>query len=145
GIRRIDDDVGDLLGVAESHEGPALAAVGRLPHAVAVRDVAADRILAAADAAIAPIVPPKYLSVTGAHDSPALIDLKTPPPGVPIQNSFGRDGLPVAATERPPRYGPISRQWTPVRLSESCAWRRAGSARAGSSRRGKRTGSNHRV
>src|SRR6187551_535339 len=53
--------------------------------------------------AIAPIVPPKYLSVTGAHDWPALIDLKTPPPVVPIQNSFGRDGFPLAATERPPR------------------------------------------
>src|SRR5438105_2283382 len=53
--------------------------------------------------AIAPIVPPKYLSVTGAHDCPALIDLKTPPPVVPIQNSSEREGLPVAATERPPR------------------------------------------
>jgi hypothetical protein len=60
--------------------------------------------------AIAPIVPPKYLSVTGAHDWPALTDLNTPPPVVPSQNSFGRDGLPATATERPPRYGPISRQ-----------------------------------
>src|SRR3954471_21840866 len=51
--------------------------------------------------AIAPIVPPKYLSVTGAHDWPALIDLKTPPPVVPNQNSFARDGLPATATERP--------------------------------------------
>src|SRR3954468_18850874 len=51
----------------------------------------------------APMVPPKYLSVTGAHDSPAFTDLKTPPPVVPIQNSSGRDGLPVTATERPPR------------------------------------------
>src|SRR6476661_6484688 len=53
--------------------------------------------------AIAPIVPPKYLSVTGAHDWPALIDLKTPPPVVPIQNSSGRDGLPAPATDLPPR------------------------------------------
>src|SRR3982751_5351967 len=49
--------------------------------------------------ATAPMVPPKYLSVTGAHDSPALIDLKTPPPGVPIQHSLGRIGLPVTATD----------------------------------------------
>src|SRR6476659_1496890 len=68
---------------------------------------------------IAPIVPPKYLSVTGAHDWPALIDLKTPPPVVPIQNSFSRDGLPVTATERPPRNGPTSRQRSPVKASES--------------------------
>src|SRR4051812_38287888 len=52
---------------------------------------------------IAPMVPPKYLSVTGAHDWPALMDLKTPPPVVPIQNSSGREGFPTAATERPPR------------------------------------------
>src|SRR5512143_1209931 len=53
--------------------------------------------------AMAPIVPPKYLSVTGAHDCPALTDLNTPPPGVPIQNSSDRDGFPVTAAERPPR------------------------------------------
>src|SRR5690242_21705463 len=68
---------------------------------------------------MAPIVPPKYLSVTGAHDWPALIDLQTPPPVVPIQNSFSRDGLPVTATERPPRKGPTSRQRSPVKVSES--------------------------
>src|SRR6476619_1102985 len=67
----------------------------------------------------APIVPPKYLSVIGAHDWPALIDLNTPPPVVPIQNSSGRDGLPTPATERPPRYGPISRQRTPASANES--------------------------
>ena len=68
---------------------------------------------------MAPIVPPKYLSVTGAHDWPALIDLKTPPPGEPIQNSFGREGFPTPATERPPRYGPISRQRRPANAMES--------------------------
>src|SRR5512142_1048354 len=81
--------------------------------------------------AIAPIVPPKYLSVTGAHDWPPLTDLKTPPPVVPSQNSFGRDGLPATATERPPRYGPISRQWTPAKRIESvCAARAVGRASA---------------
>src|SRR5690242_2046827 len=79
-----------------------------------------------ADTAIAPIVPPKYLSVTGAHDSPALIDLNTPPPVVPIQNSLGRDGFPVTATERPPRNGPSSRQRTPVRAPVSAAMRASG-------------------
>src|SRR3954463_1293404 len=67
----------------------------------------------------APMVPPKYLSVTGAHDSPALTDLKTPPPVVPIQNSLGRDGLPATATERPPRNGPSSRQRRPPSADES--------------------------
>src|SRR3954471_14587581 len=71
----------------------------------------------------APIVPPKYLSVTGAHDCPALIDLKTPPPVVPIQNSSGREGFPVTATERPPRNGPTSRQRRPAKERESCAGR----------------------
>src|SRR5436305_1171709 len=70
------------------------------------------------------MVPPKYLSVTGAHDCPALMDLKTPPPVVPIQNSSGRDGLPVAATDRPPRNGPTSRQRSPANATESrCAAR----------------------
>src|SRR3954470_20417059 len=53
--------------------------------------------------AIAPTGPPKYLSVAGAHDCPALIDLNPPPPVVPIQNSSGRDGLPTPVTDRPPR------------------------------------------
>src|SRR5436305_13077111 len=48
--------------------------------------------------AIAPMVPPKYLPVTGAHDWPAVTDLNTPPPVVAIQNSSGRDGLPAAET-----------------------------------------------
>src|SRR5215212_3032904 len=70
----------------------------------------------------APSVPPKYLSVTGAHDWPALIDLNTPPPVVPIQNSFSRDGFPVTATDRPPRKGPTSRQRSPANAVESrCA------------------------
>src|SRR4051794_1368177 len=68
---------------------------------------------------IAPMVPPKYLSVTGAQDSPAFTDLNTPPPVVPSQNSLGREGLPVTATERPPRYGPSSRQRTAPKAAES--------------------------
>ncbi len=48
GVRGVDHDVGDLTRGAESEEAPRLAAVGRLPHPVAVRDVAANRILAAA-------------------------------------------------------------------------------------------------
>ncbi len=69
--------------------------------------------------AIAPIVPPKYLSVTGAHDSPPFTDLNTPPPVVPIQNSLGRCGLPVTATDRPPRNGPSSRQRNPPNAAVS--------------------------
>src|SRR5579884_1012376 len=82
---------------------------------------------------MAPMVPPKYLSVTGAHDWPALMDLNTPPPGVPIQNSSGREGLPVTATDRPPRYGPISRQCTPAKTVESRWAKSAAGTRARSS------------
>src|SRR5438105_15118882 len=60
--------------------------------------------------AIAPIVPPKYLSVTGAQDSPPFTYWNTPPPVLPIQNSLGRRGSPVTATDRPARNGPTSRQ-----------------------------------
>src|SRR5687767_6043370 len=59
--------------------------------------------------AIAPIVPPKYLSVIGSQVSPPSVVLKTPPPVVPIQYSCGRAADPATATVRPPRYGPISR------------------------------------
>ena len=68
----------DLPRVAEAHERPRLAAVGRLPDAVAVRDVAANADISPPPTyttsgfegatAIAPMVPPKYLSVTGAQD-----------------------------------------------------------------------------
>src|SRR3954462_6644617 len=60
--------------------------------------------------ATAPMVPPKYLSVTGAHDSPAFTDLNTPPPVVPSQNSLGRDGLPATETDRPPRWARTPRR-----------------------------------
>src|SRR5437763_9476602 len=69
--------------------------------------------------AIAPIVPPKYLSVTGAHDSPPFTDLNTPPPVVPIQNSLGRCGFPVTETDRPPRNGPSSRKSSAPNAAES--------------------------
>src|SRR3954469_9064434 len=81
-----------------------------------------------AETPMPPMVPPKYLSVTGAHDWPALMDLKTPPPVVPIQNSSGREGLPETATERPPRYGPTSRQRRPASARESCAAKATGRA-----------------
>ena len=65
--------------------------------------------------AIAPMVPPKNLSVTGAQDIPPSVVLKTPPPVVPIQYSFGRFAEPATATERPPRYGPSSRHFMPAK------------------------------
>src|SRR5439155_3658813 len=65
------------------------------------------------------MVPPKYRSVTGAQDSPPFTLLNTPPPVVPCQNSFGRCGFPVTATDRPPRKGPSSRQRTPVKATLS--------------------------
>src|SRR5947209_19257263 len=42
------DDVADLPRLLEAHVRPALPAVRRLPHTVAMRDIAAERILAAA-------------------------------------------------------------------------------------------------
>jgi len=52
---------------------------------------------------IAPIVPPKYLSVTGSQLAPPSVVLNTPPPVVPNQNSYGRAAEPATATDRPPR------------------------------------------
>src|SRR6185312_1510010 len=49
GIARVELDPRDLLRLLETHRRPRLTAVGGLPHAVAVRDVAADGILATAD------------------------------------------------------------------------------------------------
>src|SRR6266576_5921324 len=48
---------------------------------------------------IAPIVPPKYLSLAGVHVSPPSVDLKTPPPVVPIQYSCGRAAEPARSEE----------------------------------------------
>src|SRR5438477_11892562 len=70
---------------------------------------------------IAPIVPPKYLSVTGSHVLPPSVLLKTPPPVVPNQYSLGRAAEPATATLRPPRKMPISRQVSPAKTVESDA------------------------
>src|SRR5215212_729296 len=68
---------------------------------------------------IAPIGPPKNLSVTGTQVIPASVVLRTPPPVVPHQYSYGRDAEPAAATERPPRMGPISRHFIDAKKPES--------------------------
>src|SRR6266850_1718197 len=54
---------------------------------------------------IAPMVPPKYLSVDAAHVSPPSVVLNTPPPVVPIQNSATRDAEPATATRVNERTG----------------------------------------
>src|SRR5664279_2133439 len=56
---------------------------------------------------IAPMVPPNSFSPLGSHVSPPSVDLNTPPPVVPIQNSATRAAEPATATDRPPRNGPI--------------------------------------
>src|SRR6266702_3799540 len=71
---------------------------------------------------IAPMVPPKYLSVTGSHVLPPSVLLKTPPPVVPNQYSLDRAAEPATATLRPPRKMPISRQVRPAKTVESYAW-----------------------
>src|SRR6184192_505667 len=68
---------------------------------------------------IAPIVPPKYLSVTGSQVAPPSVVLKTPPPVVPIQYSLGRAAEPATATLRPPRKIPISRHLRAAKTVES--------------------------
>src|SRR3989442_5671071 len=68
---------------------------------------------------IAPIVPPKYLSVAGSHVLPPSVVLNTPPPVVPNQYSFGRAADPATATLRPPRKMPISRQVSAAHTMES--------------------------
>src|SRR6266496_2223497 len=82
---------------------------------------------------IAPMVPPKYLSVTGSQVLPPSVLLKTPPPVVPNQYSLGRDPEPATATLRPPRKIPISRQVSAAKTVESYAC--AGAERAGQKRR----------
>src|SRR5689334_23453847 len=68
---------------------------------------------------IAPMVPPKYLSVTGSHVLPPSVLLNTPPPVVPNQYSLGRAAEPATATLRPPRNIPISRQVSAAKTVES--------------------------
>jgi len=110
GIGRVYADPRDLLRLSEPERRPRLAAIGGLPDSVAGRDVAPDGVLAGADihdvrvrleTPIAPMVPPKYLSVAAAHVSPPSVVLNTPPPVVPIQNSATRDAEPATATLRP--------------------------------------------
>src|SRR2546429_9802749 len=62
----------------------------------------------------APIVPPKYLSVTGSQVSPPSVVLKTPPPVVPIQNSLGRGAEPGTATVHPTRKIPVPPLFRPA-------------------------------
>src|SRR5207248_8881436 len=78
-----------------------------------------------------PIVPPKYLSVTGSQVSPPSVVLNTPPPVVPIQYSLGRDAEPATATERPPRKMPISRHLRAANTVESYGAACADARRAG--------------
>src|SRR5690349_9880268 len=83
--------------------------------------------------AIAPMVPLKYLSLIGCQFMPPSVVLNTPPPAVPIQYSSGRWTEPVAATDRPPRYGPTSRHRSAANAVVSyCpwAWARVGTASA---------------
>ena len=68
---------------------------------------------------IAPMVPPKYLSLAGSQVSPPSVVLKTPPPVVPIQYSLGRAAEPATATDRPPRKIPISRHFSAANTVES--------------------------
>src|SRR5262249_1316746 len=49
GVPGVDANARDVVGVGQADVLPGLAGVERLPHTVAVRDVAADRLLAAAD------------------------------------------------------------------------------------------------
>jgi hypothetical protein len=77
------------------------------------------------------MVPPKYLSEAGAHVMPPSTVFQTPPPVVPIQYSSGRARLPAAATERPPRNGPSSRQVSAASAVVSAAGAPARGAAAG--------------
>src|SRR6187401_2618429 len=69
--------------------------------------------------AMAPMVPPKNRSLIGVHVSPPSVVFITPPPVVPNQYSLGLATDPAAATERPPRSGPTSRQRSPPNTAES--------------------------
>src|SRR5260370_1005452 len=60
-------------------------------------------------------------SVTGVQFSPESVVFQRPPPVAPKYPSFGRPRTPLMAIDRPPRSGPIERQWYRFRIVVSRA------------------------
>src|SRR5919109_1526286 len=59
------------------------------------------------------------LNPRNVHVRPPSVVFITPPPVVPNQYSLGLATEPAAATDRPPRSGPTSRQRSPPNTAES--------------------------
>jgi hypothetical protein len=144
-VSPVDVDAGDVL-FLEAEQRPRAAAVGRLPEAVTVRRVAADAGLAApthttsglrASTAIAPIVPPKYLSLIGVQVRPPSVVFITPPPVVPNQYSLGLATDPGHGDRPAAAIRATSRQRNPPNTAES---RTIGVVGAGGTRRTGRVG-----
>jgi hypothetical protein len=67
-----------------------------------------------------PIEITRWLSNTGRHVTPLLIDFQIPPPAAAAKNVFDGDGMPVTSEIRPIVFaGPIFRQRKPAMVVES--------------------------
>src|SRR6266851_1975767 len=64
--------------------------------------------------AIAPIEETGCLSKSAVQFPPPSVDFHTPPAAPPKKYVFGSPGMPVTASDRPPRNGPTSRHFIPL-------------------------------
>src|SRR5688572_5396457 len=58
-------------------------------------------------------------SVTGSHVVPPSVVFQSPPPVAPKQYSNGRAAEPATPIDRPPRFGPMLRDWSAPKMVES--------------------------
>src|SRR5258708_34275162 len=61
--------------------------------------------------ATAPMEDMRSLSVSDVQLPPPSVDFHSPPAAAPRKYVFGSPGIPVTASARPPRYGPMSRHF----------------------------------
>src|ERR1700736_2480644 len=77
---------------------------------------------------IAPTDATGCLSKIGVQFPPPSVDFHTPPAAPPKRYVFGSPGIPVTASERPPRYGPINRHLRPLKRVSGTVWADAAAA-----------------
>src|ERR1700690_1339238 len=80
--------------------------------------------------ATAPIDDSGCLSVSGTQLPPPSVDFQSPPATPPRKYVFGSPGMPVTASERPPRYGPTRRHFMPPKSDSGTFCATAAAARA---------------
>jgi hypothetical protein len=119
GVARVDDDVRNLLAVAQAEMGPRLAGVGRLVDAVADREIRPRQPFAAADVDRCSDPTARRRSIRSSRSVDRRRSASTC--GRSRSSSTRRrsrrhvehvlaPGTPVIAFVRPPRNGPIGRQ-----------------------------------